>query len=152
MYSKRRELLLLPPIITVMANVVKQLKESRLQIRMASADMQGLAEWMVEQNLNPRRDTSRFLRTLIRGRKGGMFFSDAALESLKFHFTNFARVGGLLNQVVYTLNVSRLRFEEGEAADVPVNRKELEQVCKDLHREVVEVKKILLQLAAQKVS
>jgi len=152
LYSKRRERLLLPPIITVMSNPVKQIKESRLQIRMAPADVEGLSAWMVEQNFNPRRDTSRFIRSLIRGRNKAIFFSDQSLETLKYNFTNFARVGGLLNQLVYNLNVSRLKFEEGEAQDVPVNRKELEKVCHDLHREVVEVKKLLLQMASQRVS
>lgn len=152
MCSKRRERLLLPPIITVMANAVKQIKESRLQVRMARDDMDSLAAWMVEQNYNPRRDTSRFIRSLVRGRNKAMFFTDQSLEVLKFHFTNFARVGGLLNQVAYNLNVNRLKFEEGEIESVPVNRKELEQICKDMHREVVEVKKLLLQLAAQRVS
>lgn len=152
MYSERRELLLLPPIITVMANAVKQLKDSRLQIRMAPADMDGLAAWMVEQNLNPRRDVSRFVRSLIRGRNKALFLSDQSLETLKFHFTNFARAGGLLNQVVYNLNVNRLKFEDGNLEAVPVNRKELERICADMHREVVEVKKLLLQLAAQRVS
>ncbi|PZP38883.1 MAG: hypothetical protein DI585_06020 [Pseudomonas fluorescens] len=135
-----------------MSQTVKQLKESRLQIRMAPSDVEGLAAWMREQNFNPRRDTSRFIRALVRGRNTAMFFTDQSLDGLRFHFSNFARVGGLLNQIVHTLNVSRLRFEAGEIPDVTVNKAELDKTLKDLHREVVEVKKLLLQLAAQRAS
>ena len=152
MYSKRRELLLLPPIITVMSNPVKQIKESRLQVRMAPAELEALAACMIEKNLNPRRDTSRFIRSVLRDRCKAMFHSDQSLETIKYNFTNFARVGGLLNQVVYNMNVDRLRFENGEIDAVTVNKKQLEQIYKDMHREVVEIKRLLLELAAQRVS
>lgn len=135
-----------------MSNAVKQLKESRLQIRMAPADMEGLTAWMVEENFNPQRDTSRFIRSLVRSRRGNLFITDQMLEFIKFHFTNFARVGGLLNQIVYNLNVNRLRVMAGEAEDVLLDKDELEKTIKDLHCEVVEVKKLLMQIAAQRVS
>lgn len=80
------------------------------------------------------------------------FLSDQDMEALKFHFTNFARVGGLLNQLVYNLNVERLKYQAGETDALALNPKELEKLVKDVHREVVEAKKAIIKLCDKQVA
>lgn len=114
--------------------------------------MEQLHQLMLQEGFNPNRDTSRFIRSLLRGQNKMQFITDADRDTLKFHFTNFARVGGLLNQLAYTLNVERLKYQAGETDAVSLNPKELEKLVKDVHREVVEAKKAIIKLCEKQVA
>lgn len=135
-----------------MGTPVKHNKTSNLHVRLEPSDMEGFHQWMINEGFNPNRDASRFIRSLLRAQNKMSFITDADRDALKFHFTNFARVGGLLNQLAYTLNVERLKYQAGETDAVSLNPKELEKLVKDVHREVVETKKAIIKLCEKQVA
>ena len=97
-------------------------------------------------------DTSKFIRTLIHNHERPFTLSKSQLDTMKFHFTNTARLGGLLNQIAYHLNSRNLDIINGEHGSMELDATELKSVCKKLEREVQNLKKSILKMCEHKVA
>ena len=91
-------------------------------------------------------DGSKLLRTLIHNYERPFTLSPEQLETLRYHFTNAARLGGLLNQIAYHLNSEHVKVQGGSEGEAELDAKELQTLCRDLEREVQDLKQEIIRL------
>ena len=91
-------------------------------------------------------DGSKLLRTLIYNYERPFTLSPEQLETLRYHFTNAARLGGLLNQIAYHLNSEHVKVQGGGEGEAELDARELQTLCRDLEREVQELKQEIIRL------
>ena len=97
-------------------------------------------------------DTSKLIRTLIHNHERPFTLSKSQFDTMKFHFTNAARLGGLLNQIAYHLNSSNVEVMNGAKDGLELDASELHKTCKKLEREVQDLKRSIQQMCEHKVA
>ncbi len=129
----------------------KTLRKNHLHVRLDDADMDSLQAKLEELGLTKRKGVSRYIRTILRSGKKLPVVTDDQMSFFKFHFTNVARIGGLINRIVYLLNTENMRLMGREIDAIPLDPAELKKNLQDLHAEVVAVKKALMVLASHRM-
>ena len=123
-------------------------KENYIKVRVNTQTKEMLKRISEAENL----DASKLIRTLIHNHERPFTLSKQQFDTLKFHFTNTARLGGLLNQIAYHLNSQNLDVLNGNKDGMEVDAAELQTVCKKLEREVQDLKKSILKMCEHKVA
>lgn len=111
-------------------------KEHTIKFRAEAQTKQLLNEIAQRENL----DVSKLLRTLIHNHERPFTLSDNQLDMLRYHFTNTARLGGLLNQIAYHLNSGNIDIINGQSEAMELDAQELKTICRDLEYEVQKLK------------
>tara|TARA_R110000868_G_scaffold190862_1_gene434700 strand:+ start:1930 stop:2310 length:381 start_codon:yes stop_codon:yes gene_type:complete len=123
-------------------------KEDYIKVRVNKQTKELISRISDEENL----DTSKLIRTMIHNYERPFTLSDSQLAMLKFHFTNTARLGGLLNQIAYHLNSDHLDIINGEKENIELDASELQKLCQKIEREVRDLKKSILIMCENKVA
>tara|TARA_R110000868_G_scaffold138329_1_gene352308 strand:- start:30973 stop:31353 length:381 start_codon:yes stop_codon:yes gene_type:complete len=123
-------------------------KEDYIKVRVNKQTKELISRISDTENL----DTSKLIRTMIHNYERPFTLSDSQLDMLKFHFTNTARLGGLLNQIAYHLNSDHLDIINGEKENMELDANELQKLCQKIEREVRDLKKSILIMCENKVA
>ena len=111
-------------------------KEHLIKARVSAQTKQLFSRIAKREGLN----ISKLLRTLIHNYERPFTLTDDQMDMLRYHFTNTARLGGLLNQIAYNLNSDNLRIINGKSNTMEIDASELKTLCHDLEDEVQRLK------------
>lgn len=128
----------------------------QLCINIKDEDRSKLEELCVGLDVSPQRGKSFVISKLIEhasvpgGKLDVRDFPDKEmLHTLREHFGNLSRVGGNLNQLVYLLQIRRLRLETGQDNEMVVEVPFLVAVLKELLEEIEEVKDLIADITVK---